>query len=291
MNFAYAPYLLKRLNTPPREGALIRIKTSNGKIGYADCHPWPELGDFPLPMQLKKLSKGEFTSLTERTFYFAQLDAEARANNRSLFEDCKIPESHVLVTHMNQMEPYFEEGFRVFKIKAPLKWNTLKPYLEKAFILRVKLRLDCNGRSLREDAIDFVRQIGVYAEVIDFIEDPISPIEELPGNFPCPIANDRLKYPQSGVTIHKPAVELPPAEETQRLVVTSYLDHPFGQLCAAFCSANIAKKEVCGLLSHRVYETTGYSEQLTQKGPHFTIPKGTGFGFNALLCKEQWTEL
>ena len=44
-----------------RRGALIRVGS-----GFADFHPWPELGDEPLETQLAKLARGETTPLTRR---------------------------------------------------------------------------------------------------------------------------------------------------------------------------------------------------------------------------------
>ena len=45
-----------------REGALIRVGD-----GFADVHPWPELGDAPLDEQLALLARGETTPLSERS--------------------------------------------------------------------------------------------------------------------------------------------------------------------------------------------------------------------------------
>jgi len=46
----------------PREGALLRVGE-----GFADVHPWPELGDAPLDEQLALLSHGQTTPLTRRS--------------------------------------------------------------------------------------------------------------------------------------------------------------------------------------------------------------------------------
>src|SRR5947207_12510223 len=72
-----------------RVGALIRISD-----GFADVHPWPELGDLPLDEQLSLLARGVTTPLTARSLCFAALDAEARAASRNLFEGLTIPPSH-----------------------------------------------------------------------------------------------------------------------------------------------------------------------------------------------------
>ncbi|MEA2329564.1 MAG: hypothetical protein QOE68_4523, partial [Thermoanaerobaculia bacterium] len=73
----------------PRRGALIRV---NG--GYADVHPWPELGDLPLDEQLALLARRETTPLTQCSLEFASIDAAARRDGRSLFDGLTIPPSH-----------------------------------------------------------------------------------------------------------------------------------------------------------------------------------------------------
>src|SRR5438094_571928 len=73
----------------PRRGALIRIGG-----GFADIHPWPELGDAPLDAQIATLARGQTTPLTRRSLEMAALDAQARDRGVSLFEGVSIPESH-----------------------------------------------------------------------------------------------------------------------------------------------------------------------------------------------------
>ena len=62
-----------------RSGALLKISWPSGKTGYADLHPWPELGDEKLDDQLAMLEKLRLTPLTEQSINFAKRDAEARA--------------------------------------------------------------------------------------------------------------------------------------------------------------------------------------------------------------------
>ncbi|MCU1228491.1 MAG: hypothetical protein JWO97_1375, partial [Acidobacteria bacterium] len=69
----YAPYELvarRALNARAtelrRRGALIEVDG-----GYADVHPWSELGDAPLDEQLAMLARGETTSLTRASLRFA----------------------------------------------------------------------------------------------------------------------------------------------------------------------------------------------------------------------------
>jgi O-succinylbenzoate synthase len=68
-------------------GALLKFQWNSDQIGYADCFPWPELGDATLDEQLASLKKREVTSLLERSITFAKVDAEARAAGKSVWCD------------------------------------------------------------------------------------------------------------------------------------------------------------------------------------------------------------
>src|SRR5262249_34567507 len=75
--------------SPRRRGALIRSGS-----GFADVHPWPELGDEPLERQLDLLRRGETTPLTRRSLELARIDGAARQRGVSLFAGLTIPKSH-----------------------------------------------------------------------------------------------------------------------------------------------------------------------------------------------------
>src|SRR5438552_13584282 len=131
----------------PRAGALIRAGD-----GFADIHPWAELGDAPLDEQLARLARGELTPITERSLAYARIDAEARARRESLFKGLRIPASH---WPGSDPPPQFDTA----KIKGAID---LPP--------RVRLRLDFNA-TLRPD--DFQRIAATLPrERIDFVEDP-----------------------------------------------------------------------------------------------------------------------
>src|SRR5437763_8510701 len=72
-----------------REGALIRVGS-----GFADVHPWPELGDEPLGAQLDLLRSGKTTTLTRRSLELAKIDGDARERGFNLFAGLQIPRSH-----------------------------------------------------------------------------------------------------------------------------------------------------------------------------------------------------
>ena len=65
-----------------RTGALLRVEFADEEIGYADCFPWPELGDAPLSAQLNSIKTGYLTPVTARSLYFASKDAQARLTDK-----------------------------------------------------------------------------------------------------------------------------------------------------------------------------------------------------------------
>ena len=131
----------------PRRGVLLR---DGG--GFADLHPWPELGDPPLDEQLAMLARGETTPAVRASLRLARLDGDARARGVSLFEGLTIPESH-----WPGNDP--PEGFDTIKIKGvmPIPRD-------------VRVRIDFNATL---SAAEFLRiAASLPRGQIDFIEDP-----------------------------------------------------------------------------------------------------------------------
>jgi len=304
-----------------RKGALLRIRFSDEKIGYADCHPWPELGDLPLQELLQQLKRGELTDLTRRSLEFARRDAEARDSGVSLWSsDAEIPKSHALVTDFTtltsrQLEDFAKQGFTRIKMKAGVSlFEEAALLLKLAPLLRrlsIQVRLDFNSSLLLADFESFMSSLETARDIVDFIEDPIAydgvTWESLQKRFGVRLALDRISgtewksCPVAGfsVLIMKPAIQdlgemssLAKKFEVP-LVLTSYLDHPFGQICAAWTASQCVNQtqvqlETCGLLSHLVYEPRSVAGWLHSQGPSLTTPSGKGFGMDEALKKLEW---
>src|ERR1044071_839019 len=241
----------------PRQGALLRVGD-----GFADVHPWPELGDAPLDEQLARLARGETTPLTQRSLWFAS------QWRRELLAGLTIPRSH-----WPGSDP--PEGFDTAKIKMP--GGTLPD--------GYRLRLDFNN-----DAEAFARVAPTLPrERIDFVEDP------------CPydaakwseirragfrLALDRVPVTPSvsegpgrvggarsyDVRIVKPAIQDVPRSDVP-IIITSYMDHPIGQLHAAYVAAN--STETCGLITHVLYETDPFIERMSVNDARLIPPDFT----------------
>jgi len=296
---------------PFREGALLRMLFKDGCIGYSDCHPWVELGDLPLQDQLAALSKGRTTPLLACSEKFARVDAEARAKKQSVFDGLEIPKSHLLLSLDDSIGKMVSDGFDTFKVKCGSNsdreletlrhWNSIVP--------TGLFRLDFNEKLCRNGFVEFWRKMpGKLQKQIDFIEDPYpydptawtADQEYLQVSF----ASDRqsqkaVQYPNScHAIVLKPAVERMPnlLPVSNRFVVTTYLDHPVGQMCAAYASAILKKQYphlvgTCGLMSHLCYERNEFIDAMRSKDTALLPTEGNGFGFDSLLEALPWQNL
>jgi O-succinylbenzoate synthase len=248
-----------------REGALIRAAD-----GFADLHPWPELGDAPLDEQLARLARGE----TLPALHHARVDAEARARGVSLFDGLTIPESH-----WPGDDP--PDAFDTVKLKGV---QSIPP--------RVRLRIDFNATLTPEEFVRIAETLP--HERIDFIEDPVPYDEEvweqLRERTQLRLALDR-GHGVADVLIHKPALSETFPAFNGEIVVTSYMDHPIGQLFAAYVAATHDVSARCGLFTHVLYEPDEFIERIRADGARLLPPEGTGIGFDDLLERLPWQRL
>lgn len=252
-----------------RRGALIRVGG-----GFADVHPWPELGDATLEEQLALLAKGETTPLTRASLHWARVDADARARGVSLFEGLTIPESH-----WSGNNP--PAGFDTIKIKGVMP---VPP--------DVRVRIDFNARLSAEE---FLRVAPSLPKTqIDFIEDPCPYDEdvwrELRERTGLRLALDRFEG-FADVLVHKPALHASFPRFNGEVVVTSYMDHPVGQFFAAYVAATNRVSARCGLFTHVLHEPDAFIERIRTDGPRLLPPEGTGIGFDDLLEDLPWTKI
>lgn len=255
--------------SPQRRGALIRVGS-----GFADVHPWPELGDAPLETQLANLARGETTPLTRRSLELAKIDGEARERGVSLFDGLTIPESH-------WPGPDPPESFDTVKLKSI---ERIPP--------RVRLRFDFNAKLTPEQFLMIAE--GLPRERIDFVEDPCpydggtwSALREATG---MRLALDRFAADEGvDVLVVKPAIQDIP-RTNKEVVITSYMDHPVGQFGAAYFAAKFPSRR-CGLFTHVLYERNAFSETIRADGARLLAPEGTGVGFDELFEKLPWKKL
>lgn len=288
-----------------RQGAVLRFELTEG-IGYADCHPWESLGDLPLGQQLELLKQGRLTTLTSRSLHFARIDAKARSQGVSLFKDLKIPASHFLIADLARWQPedlpaIVGKGYKHLKIKLGQDLEAEIPILQDLLKrCELKVRLDFNNRLTKAQFEDFLDKID--KQRIEFCEDPFPydaaswrDIQKQGVALALDNCSERAIQAESSAAylIIKPAVQ----DETpflaitrQNIIVTSYLDHPLGQMAAAYVAGRIqrvnpSRLATCGLLSHSAYLENPFSRAL-KEGPNFSAPVGTGFGFDHCLTRD-----
>lgn len=318
MNMAYALYALEASDSLSvassgliREGALLKIIFDSGRVGFADCHPWPEMGDLPLKEQLSRLAQGKFTPVTRCALELASLDAGYRSTGKSAFMHQNIPRSHFLVTNISHWGPQdvqqiIQQGYTHVKLKMGRNIDREVESIYSLFLnTSLQLRLDFN-EILEVDAFhDFLQRIQTIKEQIDFIEDPF-PFDEskwtaiqkegwrLACDRQAKAACHRIEAAR--ILIVKPALQS--FEEWrkwggQTLIVTSYLGHPLGQMAAAYVASQVDSScsLVHGLLSHHAYQPTCFSQHLNWQNPSFFLPPGAGFGFDGELDQLEWVRL
>ncbi len=320
MNFPkrieYSTYILKKLGVnSSRVGALLKIEWPNG-VGYSDLHPWPEFGDAYLKEQLKVLADYQKTPMTivlsplqQQSIYFSQLDAQARSEKKSLLAGLEIPESHYLITREEEiLEDSLADinaaGFQ--KIKVKIGGDPLMSVIHIAHLASMTgqiLRLDVNAQWSEDEFSLFAEKIPAdMKHRIEFIEDPFHSAPQswrkLSEKFNLKFARD---FSEDENTDYSVRILKPAAENIQQIVknekadfvVTSYLDHPLGQVCAAY-EAGLLKQRFgarvldCGLLSQHIYEPNEFSEAMRVQGPKFPKIRGVGFGFDDQLSKLRW---
>ncbi len=315
-----SPYTLRsrealsgKTSTNERSGSLLKVEFENGAVGFADIHPWPELGDLPLDSQLRLLSEGKTTSLTARSLALAQVDGEARAKNQNLFDGFEVPTSHFLVNNLSSLraDQVWAEGFRHLKVKLGRDpWGESRRLNEMAGELQnFRLRFDFNGLLKGDEFISFIERLpSSLRDKIEFVEDPVPWDEEewirLSVQTGTPLALDRFEGPLEQVRgfqwlILKPAIQDPEVWLARRrdlkLCLTSYLDHPVGQLGAAYEAARLQSTGLhlgaCGLVSHFSWVDNEWTRRLSVKGARLIPPAGSGIGFDDLLHVASWSRI
>jgi O-succinylbenzoate synthase len=290
--------------------------------GYACIHPWPEFGDAELGVHLQSLLSDCPTALAQRALACLEVDGAARAAGVSLFADVEIPVSHYSWSFGHatgpQLRRLVDEGWLAIKCKGYSNWGetlrfleaTQKWMLQHAPGCELRFRIDFN-HCLTPDAfhkfIEFM-PLKLY-RALDFVEDPY-PYERdqwvaSQQRWGIKLALD--KGWQRG-TEGFAAVVVKPARRDWRsvaalhgecpLVLTSAMDHPLGQMFAAYeaaCAVRDLGPErvgLTGLCTQHLFAEDDFSVRIPCHGgvlsPDFV---GGGLGFGDLLEGLPWLRL
>ncbi len=278
------------------EGFLIRSGD-----GFGCVHPWPELGDPDVEELLAALRDGRRHRLLERAMACAAVDGAARREGRSLFDReegagsplYNIPRSHATVVGDADFPALAAQGFRAVKLKTHGADAGVVERVRTAAEAGLRVRIDCNGTGIAA-----LRALRPWAESVDFIEDP-EPYDaarwrEIRAELGMPLALDRLEGVDAGgydVRVLKPALETCELRSLP-VVFTSYMDHPLGQMFAAWEASRYTGQQLeAGLLTHHLFEPDAFIQAVRSEGPQLLPPGGTGLGFDALLEALPWERL
>lgn len=300
-----------------RQGALIRIEWPSGRTGYADIHPWPELGDEKLDEQLKSLAQLRLTPITEQSIWLAKRDAAARAEKKPLWISGVQVRNNDLVTdvtkvNVGDLDQIAKRGFTTIKIKCGRELEE-----EAKLVNRIAgrgdlfIRLDFNGALSKKLFEKFMGLINKESDHrIEYVEDPF-PYDhegwrEVRGRWRVgidyelgrsPWKND--ERPMADVLILKPA-HMDVDSHVKKAVtwgmgitVTSAMDHPVGVMHAHAVAQELRKKHehlvrTAGCLTTQVYQMDAFSAAVPVQGPFLGKPAGSGIGFDDLLRSLPW---
>ncbi len=311
----YWPYRLRsreKLNavTPRREIEGVLLRGAEG--GHACLQPWPELGDPPLQRCLDDLAGARSRSIVRRAMRCLEMDGAARSVEDPLFEDLDVPRSHATLASWDEgrIAAAREAGFDTVKLKCSADFDPQRFTALAAEHPALKWRLDFNETGEAETLAERLSSLAPEIRTrIDFIEDPCPYSPKVWKNLRLrtgiALAVDREAAPLSDaaqVMVIKPAIDEPwllgeaALNHGQRALVTSYMDHPFGQAFAAWEAGRLALQFPAlpvagGLQTHHLFEPDAFTEALGPWSPAFQPPPGHGLGFDDLLGKLPWKRL
>ncbi|MEM1295837.1 MAG: hypothetical protein AAGH89_10765 [Verrucomicrobiota bacterium] len=260
------------------EGALIRVGD-----GFGCIHPWPELGDPVLEDLLADLTENAFHPLCRGAMSSCLIDLDA-------LREAPMPRSHYLLPPGESEVP---EGFDTVKVKCSGSDADVTRLRELPETLQ--LRLDLNESLRVDDFLAFWRNLSDVADRIEFVEDP-TPFDEETWDYlgkatGCTFAMDRTESRSTipPIRVIKPALHSATvASPNQKLVYTSYMDHPVGQWYAAHSAIVGPRPEdrlTCGLVTHHLFDDSDpFIAAMGPPEPVLRIPPQ----FRSLLDELPW---
>jgi O-succinylbenzoate synthase len=295
-----------------REFDGVLIRDSEG--GFACLQPWPEFGDPTLQRCLEDLAGPRRRAIVRRAVRCLEMDGAARSLQDPLFDELEVPLSHATLTNLDPiaLDQAVASGFTFAKLKCGSDLTREATFLSGAVVKypALRWRLDFNETS---EAPVIVKWLAAFTPevraAIDFLEDPcpyVDPIwTALRIQSGVPLAVDREAAPLSAAAqfmVIKPAIDEPwllaeaAFEMGQKVVVTSYMDHPLGQSFAAWEAGRLELQfpgltVTAGLQTHHLFEQNEFTEALGPWKPAFQPAPGMGLGFDSLLEKLPWKRL
>lgn len=305
-----------RTSLENRRGVLVAVEDQAGTRGYADLHPWPELGD----PRLEDILSTKSGNLWQAALANAQSDLHIWQQNQNLLAEaetlknhywCSSPEDKGRESVLQALAQAQSEGYQVAKLKCGKNPSLELKFLEDSLgVFKGQWRLDMNASmSLTEARAFFGSCSQALKERIEFVEDPCPFSEggwrELSATLP--LACDFEGAERSGLQkypfkfrILKPSRMQPQEVQTWMetkeisIVMTTSMGHGLDIL---FSMATILKfphlkKQTHGLQAFDMYERDFVSRHFIRQGPHILgISSDAGFEFRSELERLSWTLL
>jgi O-succinylbenzoate synthase len=328
IKFWSSPYQLKPqgkigavASSSPRTGALLRVQWPQGVAGYADLHPWPELGDQPLDHHLEAIKKFHISPLVEQAVWLAKKDSELRAIKKNAFVGGAQIQNHFLISDISLISPtklgeIRQAGFGKLKIKLGQDLEGELKFVQQLLDQHpFVLRLDFNGRLTLTQFENFFSQFSASQKSrIEYVEDPMpwdwKTWTDAASIITLAMDLEYFKVPWEQITQRPPfsVLIVKPARMDVDLAVkrinrfglkfsiSNSLDHP---LAMAHCYSVAQKLKKfypntlldCSCFSLGAYEPNDFFDAIKMTGPLFKEIKGTGMGFDELLGKLPWNPL
>ncbi|MGZ3773798.1 MAG: o-succinylbenzoate synthase MenC [Pseudobdellovibrionaceae bacterium] len=326
MKIFYSPYTLKPIQSlnslsksENRKGALLKVDWGEGLVGYADLHPWPELGDISLEEQLADLGRGRISSQIEQSIWLARKDADLRIERKSIYTLYKKVKNNFVITDFNLVVPGYlddlkKQGFTTIKLKVGRNLAEESELLTHIAAAGFMVRLDFNALGNLKIFEKFITNLSTTVlPLIEYVEDPfpfnIDLWLEAKQLVKIAIDNqfdkvpwDKLSTAPCDVIIIKPAkmdVYKAIAKCQQwnlKATVTSYMDHPVGVSHAVGIAMELKEKygEMildAGCFTHCLYQMDTFAAEIINRGPYISKVHGNGVGFDKLLEGMPWLQV
>jgi len=274
MKVSFSPYQLDFKDFKAKhicsEGILLSFEEGQRR-SYSLYHPIKSLGDIPIKSFLT-----DFEKLVLNNGPLRRVKELAVFDNETLNLDVSCYE---LCSNFKKAE---DSKSKIVKIKTPSVLSVLNDFNLET---KKKYILDANGNWSDEEFEKF--QAKIPKDTIKYLEDPLN---DLGFNSEFLLASDFMNYENYDFKVLKPTGFNHSVENSlsKPVVVTSYLDHPLGQVIAALYAKKTKVKEACGLMTHLLFEKNPYSELLSASGD-FKFSDSTGLF--ELLKNEKWNRL
>jgi len=264
------------------EGVLIKLIDEYSVEKYSLYHPIESLGDLSLQGFYKNQNLREKLLGKIKKCFISEKEKTAG-----------VVTSYCLCSSQKELfektDQFLNSGFKLIKLKAHRLSDLDFALLKETPFTYI---LDFNGQEEVKSfkCLDALSQSFLSGRV-KYVEDPYKNLEKL--NFS--LAGDFIDYGLlADYKVVKPtafdqfAPSQTPIDFADKLVVTSYLDHPLGQLLSAKWAIEQGVQQECGLWTHVLYEPNKFSELLGTRG---RLDLSVADDFLHLLNKEKWTEV